>query len=340
MHNMKKYLFIIYMALACTHPALAFDFTESELIVTADDGVRMGATLTAPEYPKAAVVLATGSGTQNRDEEIFGKTPFKTIAEYLSSHGYAVLRTDDRGFANPDDARGATEATYCADVACAVALMDSIYPSLPTGIIGHSAGGTYAIRNGAHNPLTDFIITLAAPAWSGDSLIMSQSRALAVQLTGRYDNESLQRRIISIAKSKVADFVALTMISNELNASVGEAAKMPEVQKQITRQASSLLSPWYRSMLRYDPAEDIKAVKVPFLALNGSKDIQVLPGNLTTIHELNPQADIRLMEGMNHLFQKCESGMIQEYATIPGDISEEALKTILDWLENRIAPMR
>ncbi len=334
-----KRIFTVVTAIAAVISAYAADFTEKELEVRAADGVRMGATLTAPEHPKAAVVLATGSGTQNRDEEVFGKKPFKTLAEFLSSHGYAVLRVDDRGFDRAEDAAKATVDTYTADVASALAVMDSIYPALPAGIIGHSAGGSYAIRNGAHNERTDFVITLAAPAWSGDSLVMSQSRALAVRLTGRYDNEGLQRRLLSIAKSDVADFIALAMITGEINAAAGEAAKIPEVQKQIHGQASALLSPWYRSMLRYDPADDIKAVKVPFLALNGSKDIQVLPGNLTTIGELNPAADTRLMESMNHLFQVCESGMIQEYATIPGDISDAALATILDWLEKRIAPI-
>ena len=110
----------------------------------AADGVEMGATLTWPAKeirPKAVLVLATGSGIQNRDEEIMGKKPFKTLAEFLSSNGFAVLRVDDRGFANPGDAVIATFDTYTDDVAAAVSLVDSLYPAIPVGIIGHSCGG-------------------------------------------------------------------------------------------------------------------------------------------------------------------------------------------------------
>lgn len=326
------------LALAGGLSALGLDFSERELTVTAaSDGLRMGATLTAPAEPKAVIVLATGSGTQNRDEELFGKKPFKTIAEYLSSQGYAVLRVDDRGFDNPDDAKSATIATYAGDVASALALADSIYPDIPSGILGHSAGASYAIYNAVHNPATDFIITLAGPAWSGDSVVMSQSRAIAMQLTGRWDVEPVQRRLMEIAKSSASDFTARMMLTTTLSEAAGAAATLPEAQKQIQTQVSGLLTPWYRSFLRYDPSDDIAAVNVPFVALNGSRDLQVLPENLTTIKALNPKADTRLMEGHNHLFQVCQTGMLQEYATLPGDISQETLQTILIWLNRNVS---
>lgn len=315
----------------------AKSFYEREMLVVAEDGVSMGATLTVPDNVasyKAAIVLATGSGTQNRDEEIMGKRPFKTIAEFLSDNGYVVLRVDDRGYANPEDARGATEDTYSADVASAVALADSIFPELRVGIIGHSSGGGYAIRNGAHNPKVDFIVTLAAPAWSGDSIVMSQSRAMAVAMTGRWDAEPLQRKILDIAKSEASDISARTLLSMAIGEALGEMAGLPQVQNQISAQIDGVLSPWYRSMLRYDPAEDIRRVKVPFLALNGSKDTQVLPGNLATIKKLNPEVTVVEIEAHNHLFQPCITGFVQEYETLPEDVSDKTLLTILEWLDD------
>lgn len=334
---MQNFLYSILLVLGVTvtAPAWSQDFSAKEIDVKAKDGLAMGATLTYPAEgeSKAVLVLATGSGVQNRDEEIMGKKPFKTLAEFLSSHGFAVLRIDDRGFTNPEDAKIATFDTYTRDVASAVALADSLYPAIPVGIIGHSCGGSYAIRlAAARHSGVDFIITLAAPAWSGDSLIMSQSRAIATQLTGRWDAEPLQRRIMSIAKSAESDSIAGALITTTLYETVGEAAKLPLVQQQIRQQVAGVLSPWYRSMLRYHPAEDIASVKVPFLALNGSKDMQVLPLNLSTIKELNPKAETRLMENHNHLFQPCQTGMMQEYAVLPGDFSDSTLQIILEWL--------
>lgn len=310
--------------------------TERQLTVTAPDGIVMGATLTLPDdAPRATVVLATGSGTQNRDEEVFGKKPFKVIAETLAAQGFAVLRVDDRGLDNPADAARGTIETFAADVAAAVRVADSLFANIPTGILGHSAGGSYAIINAAHNPKTDFIITLAAPAWSGDSLIMSQSRAIATALTGRWDAETLQRRLMDLAKSPLPEFAARVSIVAAMSESIGDAAKMPGVAQQLGAQADALLSPWYRSMLRYDPANDIKAVKVPWLAMNGSKDMQVLPANLETIKEQNPDADIMLMDKHNHLFLPCVTGMVDEYATLPGDISPATLEAIIEWLKSR-----
>lgn len=335
---MQNFLYSILLVFGITAPAWSQDFSAKEIDVKAKDGLVMGATLTYPAKGKckAVLVLATGSGIQNRDEEIMGKKPFKTLAEFLSSHGFAVLRIDDRGFANPEDAKLATFDTYTGDVASAVSLVDSLYPAIPVGIIGHSCGGSYAIRLAARHSGVDFIITLAAPAWSGDSLVMSQSRAIATQLTGRWDAEPLQRRIMDIVKSAEPDSIAGALITTAFYETVGEAAKLPLAQRQIQQQVAGVLSPWYRSMLRYHPAEDIASVKVPFLALNGSKDMQVLPLNLSTIKELNPKAETRLMENHNHLFQPCQTGMMQEYAVLPGDFSDSTLQIILEWLNKTV----
>lgn len=333
-----KALLLLFLSAGIVCGAYAADYAETELTVTAAlDGLRMGATLTAPAAPKAAIVLATGSGIQNRDEEIHGKKPFRTIAEFLSANGYAVLRVDDRGFENSADAENATMETFVSDVFSAVALIDSLYPHIPTGIIGHSAGGSYAIRNAMRNQAVDFIVTLAAPAWSGDSVVMSQSRALATVLSGRWDAEPTQRRLLEIAKSPLPDYTARTLLTTALSEAAGEVSQLPDVQQHIQDRIDMLLSPWYRSFLRYDPSGDIAAIRVPFLALNGSKDMQVLPENLITIKKLNPKAETQLMDGMNHLFQISATGLPQEYATLSGDICDTALRTILRWLDENIA---
>jgi pimeloyl-ACP methyl ester carboxylesterase len=337
---MKHYLLPLALSVAISANAAQFD--EQELTVRANDGIKMGATLTTPQTgkPRAAIVLASGSGTQNRDEEIYeGKKPFKTLAEYLSSNGYAVLRVDDRGLDNSADAEGATLSTYAADVASAVNVADSLFTDIPVGIIGHSAGSHYAIINANTNPKVDFIVTLAAGAWQGDSIIMSQARAIATTMLGKWepDAETLQRRLMSIAKSNISTPVARAMLMSELSSSMREYADLPNVQQVLQAQVNSITSPWYRDFLRYDPAADISAVNKPWLALNGSKDLQVLPENLATIHSLNPKADTRIIEGVNHMFQKCHTGLMNEYETLPGDLSQDTLDTIGQWLDSNIA---
>lgn len=301
------------------------------------DAVTLAGTLSTPAdgaRPKAVIVMATGSGQQNRDEEIMGHKPFKVIADHLAANGYAVLRMDDRGIGgSTGDFSKATTDDFVRDIAAGIAYADSCFSGLPVGVIGHSEGGTVAIRNAASNPKCGFIVTLAAPAWAGDSVIMSQSRAMAVSMLGRWDNEALQRSLLDIAKSDMPDTQANMLIYMTLSQSIGDAVSIPAVQQQLAAQTKAVLSPWYRAMLRYDPSDDMARINKPWLALNGELDMQVLPGNLTTVSEKNPGAITKLLPGHNHLFQRCKTGMVQEYATIQEDISPETLDVVTRWLD-------
>ena len=335
---MKSPLCLITSVIISVITAGATDFTAADTVIINDtQHVKLGATLTLPSQgtPKAALVLATGSGAQNRDEEVLGHKPFKTIAEHLSSSGYAVLRFDDRGVGeSTGDQATMTTDDYVTDIrACMAFLKSALGNDIPVGVLGHSQGGSAAIKLGAAGSACDFIVTLGAPAWSGDSIIMSQSRVVSTAAVGRWDGEALQRRLMDLVKSDTPSILLGTLLYSEVAAQLGEMAKMPEVQKQLLAQTNAMCSVSYRDLVKYDPEADIRAVSVPWLALNGSHDMQVLPDNLVTIKELNPAADTRLLDRHNHLLQRCTTGMIQEYATIPEDISPLALATILSWLD-------
>ncbi len=317
-------------------------FTSSDLTVyNVDAGITLGATLTMPAdgRPAAALVLATGSGQQNRDEEIMGHRPFKAIAEHLSSRGYAVLRFDDRGVGESGgDPSKSTLDDYVSDLSAAIAKVDSCMPGcIPVGVLGHSEGGSAAIRIAGNDSGCSFIITMGAPAWSGDSIIMSQARAMAVAMMGRWDAEASQRRILDLVKSDIPTVMLRVSLHQLIAEQLGEMANMPDVMKQVSAQVEVLCSLPYRSMVRYNPEDDIREVGVPWLALNGDKDMQVLPANLDAIKALNPDADTRLMPGLNHLMQDCTTGLVQEYASIPQDISPAALEAITSWLDVIIA---
>ncbi len=331
---MKK--FLLFFAAAWMAMA-AHAFTEKEVVVhNADDGVFLAGTLAMPDgtAPKAAIVLATGSGAQDRDETVAGHKPFRAIARYLSDRGYAVLRMDDRGMGGstgrPDKV---TTDTNVRDVEAGLAWLDSAFRSLPAGVIGHSEGGQIAVRIAAGNPKCKFIVSLAAPAWKGDSLIMAQSRAISVGATGKWDGEARQRTLLALAASDKPDFIVAPIMSFEIAKAIGDAATLPQGKEYISKSVAAMLSPWYREFLRHDPAGDIRHVNVPWLALNGDKDVQVPVENLKTISGLNPKAVTLIMEGHNHLFQKAVTGMPQEYATLPEDISGETLEAIAGWLD-------
>lgn len=333
MRNIISLLLCISLSLA----AMGVEMAEKDVVITNPaDGVRLAGTLSFPKdsRPRAAVVLASGSGQQNRDEEIMGHRPFKVIADYLSRRGYAVLRMDDRGCGGSGgDFGAAVNADFVGDVSAGLNYIDSLYEQVPVGVIGHSDGGTSAIKTAVGNRKCDFIVTLAAPAWPGDSIIMSQGRAIAEAMTGKWEAEGQQRMYLDIAKSDMPSFQARMAIYSDIARQLGESAKIPAVQAQINAQVDAVVSPWYRDMLRYDPAADIGAVDIPWLAINGEKDMQVLPANLETIRRLNRRVKTALLPGINHLMQSCVTGMPQEYVTIAEDVSPSVLETMGEWLD-------
>lgn len=326
--------FISALALSAVFATFAQISNRNVSIVNPADGISLAGTLTTPaNRPKAIVIMATGSGCQDRDETVFGKKPFRTIADSLAAHGFASFRFDDRGAGQSGgDFKTATAATYLSDIKCMLAYSDSLFRDIPTGILGHSEGAWTAIKC-ASDPRCDFIITLAGPAWKGDSLIMSQSRAIAVAQTGRWDKEATQRKLLDICMQNLPPAILKAQLYMALSEEYGDAASMPAVQKQLALIVETMTSDHYRELLRYDPSDDIKKVKKPWLAVNGSVDMQVLPENLYTYSSLNSNVETILLEGHNHLFQKGATGMIQEYQTLEGDVSSECVTGIITWLE-------
>ena len=336
-----KHTSIIYalaISIATWQVAAAENFISEEVEVKNHEAsVTLAGTLTTPTegVPKGAIVLATGSGAQNRDEEILGHKPFKLIAETLSAKGYAVLRMDDRGTGkSTGNFSAATTDDFATDIAAGIDELKLRFNNVPTGILGHSEGGTIAIKEAVSNPGCDFIITLGAPAWQGDSIIMSQARALAVGLTGKWDAEAHQREILDLVKSNLNGMQLHMMLMLKLQELYGESASHQKMQEAISKQLEVLTSDWYRSMIKYDPASDIRQVRKPWLALQGDRDTQVLPGNLQTISELNPMVHTKLLPEHNHLFQRCTTGLINEYDHIAEDVSPQTLDAIVEWLGN------
>lgn len=320
------------------HFASTTYFHEQETIIyNNDESIILGATLTSPDMPKAGIVLATGSGPQNRDEEMGGHKPFKIIAEYLADCGYAVLRMDDRGFGESSgDFSSAINDNFVSDITAGISYLDSCYSDIPIGIIGHSEGGITAIKSAVRNDNCDFIITLAAPAWQGDSIIMSQAKAIAPSTTVWWNEEKLLRKCLDIASSDISDDAAEKILVSILTRETKYRNKSPQMEQQINTRIKELLSPWYRDFLNYNPEKDIKAVQKPWLAINGNLDCQVLPENLRSISKINSQVETVMLPYHNHLFQECTTGLPDEYKVIPTSISRKTLETISAWLEKII----
>lgn len=267
--------------------------------------VTLAGTLTYPVgYKKGKrvpiILMVTGSGPQARNERIFDHNPFLIIADYLAKNGIASLRYDDRGVGQSTGTfKGSTSADFAQDAKAGISYLRKNKQFGPVGILGHSEGGLIAFMLGAEKTV-DFIVSLAGPAIQGDSVIAEQTNAQLLH----YGQPATQ----TVKKVREA------------------FAKAPK-------------DAWMDYFINCDPTRYIQQITVPLMAINGSKDHQVLPNsNLKKIEALqkngNKKNFIKIYPGLNHLFQHCDSGAGDEYWKIEETISPEVLKDIATWIHS------
>lgn len=329
-------------------PQAPFPYAISHVRIDnpAAEGVTLAGTLTQPAGtdPVPAVILVSGSGPQDRDESIWEHRPFAVLADHLSRQGIAVLRYDDRGFAeSTGDFATGTSRDFAGD-AMAVLRWLRAQPGIDpdqVGVIGHSEGGLIAPIMAAEVDAPDFLVLLAGPGTTGREIVLEQSALIADAAGGAPDDvasmiEALatMTREASQAENGADVRARITpMLTDEFMARLGVPADQKELfLVQITRD-------WYVEFLNHDPVPYLQAVDQPVLAIIGSLDLQVpAPSNLAGLRRglaNNPDATILELEGLNHMFQPAQTGTIAEYAQIETTFDPEALVLISDWITAR-----
>ena len=334
-------------------PQPPFPYRSEEVTVRNErDGINLAGTLTLPEkgtkFP--AVVMVTGSGAQNRDEEIMGHKPFFVIADYLTRNGIAVLRCDDRGTAASQGTHAtATNEDFATDTEAIVNYLRSRKEinAKKIGIIGHSAGGIIAFIVAAKDPSIAFVVSLAGAGVRGDSLMLKQVELIS-KSQGMPDavwqgmKPSIRNRYAILQQTdKTPEELQKELYADVTKTMSPEQLKDLNTIQQLSAQISSMTSPWYLHFMRYDPAQDLKKLKCPVLALNGEKDIQVdATMNLAAIQERitgngNKNVTVKAYPNLNHLFQTCKKGTLAEYGQLEETINPEVLKDIIEWIRKQ-----
>ena len=276
--------------------------TEEVAFKNVADGATLVGTLSYPVgYKKGktpVVLMVTGSGQENRDEEIFDHKPFLVIADYLARHGVATLRYDDRGFGKSTggDVEHATTLDFMRDAASGVDFLRTSKQFGKVGILGHSEGGSIAFMLGSKGKV-DFVISMAGIGVKGDTALTAQANKI-LELTGQ---------------------------------------SMRFSTHQYRMNAVIERSPWLNFFIDYDPSGDISKTLCPVMAVNGSRDVQVIPSlNLMGIKaHLKPNSKniIKEYPSLNHLFQHCKTGDVLEYRMIEETISPEVLEDIVRFIK-------
>lgn len=319
-------------------PVPPYPYTTIDTTFTSTDGTLLSATITLPPNATAAatplVVMVTGSGPQNRDEEIFEHRPFAVIADYLARNGIASLRYDDRGVGRSEgDFATATTHTFADDARSAVDYARKIAGIGRIGILGHSEGGTIALML-ASESVPDFIITLAGMAVSAKTTLIEQN-IYALEKAG-FDGRSIADA--SILLDKVFDEIAAQYAQGvrapiDIKAIIRDnGLNLPEELAKQTEESMSQRTPWLDCFLTINPELLLAKVKCPTLALNGDKDTQVnATRNLATIGTQVAQAEVHTLPGLNHLFQHAQNGDTSEYGSLTETIASEVLDMIVEF---------
>ena len=334
-------------------PKPPFPYLSEEVVFPSkSDGVTLAGTLTLPEEGEQfpAVVLVTGSGPQNRNEEIMGHKPFLVISDYLTRSGIAVLRYDDRGYGDSTgDLSSATTGDLAQDAmgAYEYLLKDPRIDPEKIGIIGHSEGAMIAAQLASGNPDIGFIIMLAGPGLSGEETLRLQAMKI-LEVSGESsdfidDAIKLNGKLVDIVISEPDDEIAEKKLRKTYDKftkgmSDQEKARLGFSPAMINASIQELLNPWMRYFLAFDIKDYLVNIKCPVLVLAGDKDLQVPPAeNIPPIENAlnkggNMDVKVVVFPDLNHLFQNAVTGSPSEYGNIEETFAPVVLEEMADWI--------
>ena len=270
--------------------------TEEVTFTNAKAGATLAGTLTLPEGAKCVLLMVTGSGPQNRDEEIMGHKPFAVIADRLARAGIATLRYDDRatGKSIGGMAPNATTQDFADDAAAGIEWLRKSGGFERVGILGHSEGGTIAFMLGARKTV-DFIVSMAGTAVRGDSVLLLQNKTIAGEAANDLTTDQLREMPAVRQSSWMQWFLDY------------------DPQQDIAKISCPVFA-----LNGSKDCQVIASQNLPALR-------RTLPKNELHVIKEYPQ--------LNHLFQHCQTGLPDEYGQIEETISEEVVSEMASWIQ-------
>ena len=308
-------------------PVGPFPYATEEVSFSNGDAVLKG-TLVLPEgcsRKTPVLIMVTGSGLQNRDEEIYEHKPFAVIADALARAGIATLRYDDRGFGeSTGDLVLCTTEDLKNDALAGIDLLRKRFDKV--GVIGHSEGGTIALMLAAENK-ADFIVSLAGMVVSGKETLLWQNRvSLAAAGIPAETIDSYCKALETVFDASTAGMPLPSTSQFDLPAALSQ--NLSAVMRQLSM-------PYLKHFVTLDVRPLLGVISCPVLALNGTKDMQVeAESNLRALRSGlpdNPCNKFETVEGVNHMFQHCQTGMTTEYRDIEETFAPEVLETLVEW---------
>ncbi|NRA13853.1 MAG: alpha/beta hydrolase, partial [Crocinitomicaceae bacterium] len=327
-------------------PKGPFDYTIEKIKIKNGKYV-LGATLTLPkEFSESSsiVVLASGSGPQNRDCEIMGHKPFWVIADHLAKNGIACLRFDDRGVGESTGYFvGSGLSDFASDVVSCVKYLRKTkkYKENKIGLTGHSEGGMHTLIAATSYKKVDFIMQLSSVGTNGGEVLIEQQYLIPIksgapEVNARW-NQSVFAGSVEIIKENKQE-KAVPLLTEFLEKKYEEAPQ--EYKDKMKKQAfidatiGFINNDWARDFVNFDTQDYLEKLKIPLFAATGSEDIQVPSvSNLAGFKAYRgASSQTSSMGGLNHLMQTCETCGIDEYGSIEETFSMGLMDMMVKWI--------
>ena len=335
-------------------PKPPFTYKTKDVLIQNGD-VLLGATITYPDLQDTAVfpivILASGSGAQDRNCELMSHKPFWVIADHLANNGIATLRFDDRGVGKSTGSfQQATLEDFASDVlACVDFLTKDPYfkKRAIIGVAGHSEGGMHVLMAAKKSKKIKFVIQLASVGTSGREVLIEQQYLIPLKSGKSNDYASWNRDVFkgmcdivsANPESKTADILGVFLDSMYTIAPT-EYKEQTNIFNFKIGMTMFMNNEWMRQFIAFEAADYLKKINVPILAINGGEDIQVPAESAQEVFDYNLSKKSRgkskliWKEGLNHLFQKCSTCTIAEYGELEETISLTVLNGMTEWIKS------
>jgi uncharacterized protein len=307
------------LLISCAHaasdplldPAFSSEPREEAIDLVTEGGTIHGTLLLpAARTPVPVALIIAGSGPTDRD----GNSPLlpgqnnslRLLAEGLAEQGIASVRYDKRGIAASTPA-ATSEAelrfdTYVDDAAAWVRMLSSDPRFSGVTLVGHSEGSLIGMRAAQLAPAAAYV-SLAGISRPASDVLRDQLRP---QLPPDLWAES-ERVLTRLEAGQLVDSVAPVLVS----------LYRPSVQ------------PYLISWFAYRPAEEIARLSVPVLIAQGTTDIQVGVAEAHALHAARPDAELLIVEGMNHVLKEVPADLVRQQASY-GDPHLPVVSELID----------
>jgi hypothetical protein len=275
------------------------------------------------------VILLSGAGADDRDGVLAGVPVLGQIAGALADAGFLAVRYDKRGYGQSGGrAESATLADHADDAIAVFRWLGnrSDIDRDRIAIVGHNEGAWTALLAATRERRIAGVATLAAPSTPGAQRILEQ-----------------QRHVLEQMNLPPAELVARIELQTRINAAVMAGRGWEGIPPEMRKQADT---PWFQSLLTFDPARTVKDLRQPMLIVHGELDAQVPVSHADRLAEIGKGSRSRTVgvvtvRGVNHLLVPAITGEVAEYASLEDrTVSKDVTTAISAWLTKTFASIK